>query len=118
LRYQLAKEKLVQDFGIEADEEDVRNVARHAAKAQFAQYGMMAVPENLLNNYVEKMMEKQETVRDFMNRALEEKLIDAVKEKINVEEKEVTSEEFFNIETKESEAKAKENEVEIKESEN
>jgi trigger factor len=111
LKYQLAKEKLVRDFGIEVYDEDVKNAAEHAVKAQFAQYyGMMSVPENLVGNYVEKMLEKQETVRNLVDKVLEEKLTDVAKEKISIEEKEVTSDEFFSIEIKESEAETKKNE--------
>jgi trigger factor len=105
LRYQLAKEKLTQDLGIQIENDDVIKVAERAAKVQFAQYGIMSASDTLLNDYVEKMMERQETVRAFAEKAFEEKLMEAVREKISVEEKEVTVEEFFNTETKESESK-------------
>ncbi|MDR0835705.1 MAG: trigger factor [Tannerella sp.] len=107
LRYQFAKDKLLKDYDLKILDEDVKKVAESAAKAQFAQYGMMSVPDNLLDHYVKKMMEKQETVNNLVERAIEEKLTAVAKEKITVEEKEVTLDEFFKTETKESEDKNK-----------
>ncbi|MDR2145611.1 MAG: trigger factor [Tannerella sp.] len=96
LRYQLAKDKLMTGWGLTVDDNDVKKVAEQAARAQFAQYGMMSVPDNLLTGYVEKMMEKQETVRNLVERAIEEKLAAAAKEKMDVEEREVSFDEFLD----------------------
>jgi trigger factor len=107
LKYQLVREKLVRDFGITVEKYDVINIAERICKAQFIRYGIVPVADMLVN-YVEKMLEKQETVKDFTERVISEKLTEAAKERISVEEKEVTSAEFFNIdnvETKESEIK-------------
>ncbi|MDR2384498.1 MAG: trigger factor [Tannerella sp.] len=103
LRYQFAREKLVLDLGIEVRENDVKSVAERTVKVQYARYGMMSVPESLLNNHVEKMMEDPDNVMKFTERAIEEKLTEIAKEKISIEEKEITCAEFFNMDIDENE---------------
>ena len=97
LKYHLMKEKLVKDNDIKVENEDVEALAKRMAKAQFAQYGMLSVPDDALNSYVEDMMKKQETVNHFVSRVIDDKLSAFMKDKITINEKEVTFEEFGNI---------------------
>ena len=50
LTWHLIKEQLVKANDIKVEQEDVVNMAKEATRAQFAQYGMMSVPEDLLEN--------------------------------------------------------------------
>ena len=97
LKYHLAKEQLVRDNDIKVEKEDLDAFGRRVAKAQFAQYGMLSVPDDALDNYVKDMMKKQETVNNFVDRVIEEKLSALMKEKVAIDEKEVTYEEFGKL---------------------
>ena len=51
LTWHLIKEKLVAANDIKVEQGDLTNMAKEATRAQFAQYGMINVPEELLENY-------------------------------------------------------------------
>ena len=61
---------------------------------QFAQYGMANVPEEYLMNYVDGMLKKRESVDNFVDRAIDLKLTNALKASVKLNEKEVSLDEF------------------------
>lgn len=81
LTWHLIKEQLVKDNEIKVEQEDVINMAKDATKAQFAQYGMMTVPEDILENYAQEMLKKKENVDGLVGRVVEAKLATALKAK-------------------------------------
>lgn len=94
LTWHLIKEQLVKDNEIKVEQEDVINMAKDATKAQFAQYGMMAVPEDILENYAQEMLKKKENVDGLVGRVVEAKLATALKAKVTLNNKTVSMEEF------------------------
>lgn len=97
LAWSLMRDKLAEQFGVKVQDEDVKAVARAAAANQFAQYGMNNVPEEYLDNYVEEMMKKEETVRSFVDHAIEKKLCEAVKKAVTLNKKTVSMDEFNKL---------------------
>ena len=79
---------------IKVEQEDVVNMAKEATRAQFAQYGMMSVPEDLLENYAKEMLKKKESVEGLVNRVVEAKLASALKSQVTLENKAISAEEF------------------------
>ncbi|MGN0311007.1 MAG: trigger factor [Bacteroides sp.] len=94
LTWHLIKEQLVENYAIKVENEDVTAMAKAATKAQFAQYGMMNMPDELLENYAKEMLKKKESVDGLVNRAVESKLVAAVKPQVTLKEKTVSIEEF------------------------
>lgn len=94
LTWHLIKEELVNQNGIKIENEDVLAMAKNATKAQFAQYGMMNVPEDMLENYAKEMLKKKESVDGLVNRAIEAKLALALKGKVILDEKTISLDEF------------------------
>lgn len=94
LKYQLIKEKLVKDNGIKVEDADIENFAKRVAKAQFAQYGMLSVPDSALANYAKEMMKNKQTAQNIVSRVVEEKLSDWLKEQVELDVKEVSAEEL------------------------
>lgn len=97
LTWQLIKEKLVAANEIKVEKEDVENMAREATKSQFAQYGMMNIPEDLLNQYAMEMLKKSETVNDLVNRVVELKLGAALKSQVKLNNKTVSLDDFNKL---------------------
>ncbi|MBO5016098.1 MAG: trigger factor, partial [Bacteroidaceae bacterium] len=97
LTWHLIKEQLVAANQIKVEQEDVLNMAKENTRMQFAQYGMMNLPEEMLENYAKDMLKKQENVEGLVNRAVEVKLAAALKNKAALNNKEVTVEEFNNL---------------------
>ncbi|MBR5688382.1 MAG: trigger factor [Prevotella sp.] len=94
LKWHLIKEQLVAAAGIKIDDNDVKNVAVEAARAQFAQYGMNNVPDEYLQNYAEEMLKKRENVDGLVDRAIDHKLTAALKNIVKLDVKNVTLDEF------------------------
>ena len=94
LTWHLIKEKLVEKYGIKVENEDVVETAKQATRAQFAQYGMMNVPEDVLENYSKEMLKKKEQVDGLVNRAIEGKLAAALKGDVSLDEKTISLDEF------------------------
>ena len=97
LTWHLIKEQLVEAFGIKVEQADILEMAKENTRMQFAQYGMMSIPEEMLENYAKEMLKKKENVEGFVNRAVESKLAAALKEKVSLNNKEVSMEEFNNM---------------------
>ena len=94
LTWHLIKEKLVEANGIKVEQADIQNMAKEATRAQFAQYGMINVPDELLENYSKEMLKKRESVEALVNRVIETKLAAAVKGQITLNHKAISVEDF------------------------
>ncbi|MBR4898855.1 MAG: trigger factor [Prevotella sp.] len=94
LSWHLIKEQLVAQTGVKIEDADLKAVAKQAIRAQFAQYGMQEVPEDILDNYAEEQLKKRENVEQFVDRAIDVKLTNALKQAVKLNVKKVTIEEF------------------------
>lgn len=94
LTWHLIKEKLVEQNEVKVDDEDVKNMAKEVTRMQFAQYGMLNIPDEYLENSVKEMLKKRETVDNLIDRCIEVKLGAAIKEKVTLKESSVTAEDF------------------------
>ncbi len=97
LTYHLIKENLVKGNDLKVEDADVVNVAKQVAKSQFAQYGMLSVPDDVLTNYAQDMLKNKETIQNLVDRAVEDKLAEWLKEHVKLDVKEVSVEEFGNL---------------------
>lgn len=94
LTWHLIKEQLVEANDIKIESVDILEVAKESTRIQFAQYGMMNIPDEMLENYAKEMLKKKESVEGLSNRAVEVKLTAMLKGKVTLDNKEVTVEEF------------------------
>ena len=94
LTWHLIKEQLVSANDIKISDDEVKAAAREAARAQFAQYGMSNVPDEYLDNYAQDMLKKEENVQGFVDRAIDQKLIEVMKNVVKLNEKTVSLDEF------------------------
>ena len=101
LTWHLIKEQLAKKFEVKIDDNDVLEVAKGATRDQFAQYGMANVPEDLLENYAKEMLKQDKTREALINRAVDVKLIQAIKGVVTLAE-EKTSVEDFNKKVQEN----------------
>lgn len=97
IKYQIAKDKIVTENDIKTEASDVQELASQVAQSQFAQYGMSNLPAEMLQDYVKRMLENEETVKGLFARVVENKIVEWMKENITVEEIEIKSEEFSKV---------------------
>lgn len=116
LMWQLTKDYYAKANDTKVETTDVEKYAQKVATSQFAQYGMVGMNDEFVANYAKSLMEKEENVRNFAERALEEKVINSIKEKVTLEDTEITIDDFNKLfETKEE---TPENTTDKKETEN
>ena len=94
LSWHLVKEQLVEKAGIKLEENDLMEQAKESVRAQFAQYGMTNVPDEMLTNYAAETLKKKENVENLVNRAIEVRLAASLKAVVKLDEKTVSLEEF------------------------
>ncbi len=94
LKWHLIKEQIVAASDIKIEDNDLKAVAKETVRAQFAQYGMQNVPDDVLENYAAEQLKKRENVDNFVDRAIDVKLVEAVKKVVKLNEKAVSLEDF------------------------
>ena len=94
VKWDLIKNKVAKDNEIKVEESEVLELAKQVTLQQFQQYGLANLPDEQLEQYAKEVMKKDDDRRKLYERKYEEKVIEHIKEKIKMEEKEVTSDEF------------------------
>jgi trigger factor len=97
LKWHLIKEQIVAAQQIEVKDEDLKAVAKNAMRAQFAQYGMSNVPDDVLENYANEQLKKRENIDNFVDRAVDLKLTEVLKNVVKLDEKAVSLEDFNKL---------------------
>ena len=96
IKYQLIEAKIAKDNDLKVEVEDVKKVAKEKIKMQMMQFGQMDFPEDQMDGIVQNLMSNQEQVRQFSEEVMVQKLLGLYKEKMKVDEKEVTYKEFVD----------------------
>lgn len=94
LKWHLIREQIAEAQGVKVEDADVKNAAKEMARAQFAQYGMNNVPDEYLENYAAEMLKKRETVDNLVERAVDRKLTEALKNVVKLNKKTVSLDDF------------------------
>ena len=97
LKWHMIKEQLVEALGIKIEDADVKEAAKEAARAQFAQYGMNNVPDEYLENYAADMLKKKEYVDNLVDRAIDRKLPEVLTKVVKLNEKEISLDDFNKL---------------------
>lgn len=97
LKWQLIKERIVRDNEIKVEQADVLELAKKATKMQFAQYGMMNAPEDMLQKYAEDMLKDSKIANNLAERVIEEKIVAVIKGKVTLNKKSIKLEEFYKL---------------------
>ena len=94
LKWHLIMEQLVVAQEIKIEDADIKALAKDAIRHQFAQYGMSDLPDDVLEKYADEQLKKPEQVNNYVDHALEQKLVQKLKTVVKLNEKKVTLEEF------------------------
>ena len=94
LTWHLIKEQLIKAQEIKVDDNDIKETAKEAARAQFAQYGMTNIPEEYVENYANEIIKKGDATEALVDRSIDRKLAAALKTVVKLNEKEISVEDF------------------------
>ena len=94
LKWSLIKNQLVKAAGFKIEDADIKSVAKEAARVQFAQYGMTNVPEEYLEKYANDMLKNEKYIDNLVERAIDVKLAESLKNVVNLNKKTVSLDDF------------------------
>lgn len=94
LKWQLIKDKIAKVNDIKIENEDVEQYAKTITKAQFAQYGMVGVEDDIITNYAKDMLKKEENLKGIVEKVAENKVLEVVKASVKLEKVEISLEDF------------------------
>ena len=97
LKWHLIKEKIVKDNNLTVSEEELLETAKKITRAQFAQYGMMNVPEDLLNGYAADMLKKEESKRNIIDQSMSAVVAGFLKGAVKIADKKISVEDFNKL---------------------
>ena len=97
LKWQLIRDRIIAANNIKVENAEITEAAKESTRAQFAQYGMMNIPDELINNYAQDMLKKRETVENLFNRVVEKKLTSVLKPQVTLEKKAISAEDFNKL---------------------
>ena len=94
LEWQIIKDAIAKDNELKVTAEEMQDFAKQLARAQYQQYGLYDIPDEQLESFSKMILEKKEEAERIYQKLFEDKVIAVVKEKVTLNEKEVTQEEF------------------------
>lgn len=97
LKNHLFEEKVLGDAGVKVEEADIKAAALNYTRSMFGAYGTQGLSDEMLESIIEPSMKKEDYRSKMINLAVSQKVRDVIKNKVKVEEKEVSSEEFFKL---------------------
>ncbi len=97
LKWQLIKDVVIKENEIRVTPEETKSFAIQMALAQYGQYGIYDVPDEQLESFAKRILDKPEENERIYKRIYEEKVIQTVKEKVTLQETEISQEEFNEL---------------------
>ena len=97
LEWHLIKEQLAEQTGIKIEQSDLLETAKAQTRAQFAQYGMANIPEEVIERYANEQLQKREQQENFVEQTIERKLREALKNVVKLQKKTVSTEQFNKL---------------------
>lgn len=94
LKWQLIKDKLAKANDVKIENADIEEYAKKVTRAQFAQYGMVGMDDELIANYAKDMLKKEDTLKNLIEKVAEEKVFAIIKSAVKTDNKEVSIEDF------------------------
>ena len=97
MKWSAIQKYFAKKLSIEVKPEDMEAEAKAYAAAQFAQYGMMNVADEMLTNYAQQILSNKEEANKLIEKVYEAKVVEAVTPLVKVSNKSVTIAELNKI---------------------
>lgn len=97
LRWQLIKNKVARENEVKITEEELLKEAANITRYQFQSYGLYYVTDEQIENYARETLKREDDAKRIADKVLEDKVIGLLKNKVTLEEKPVTAEEFNKL---------------------
>jgi len=94
LRYQLIEGKIINEYNLQVQFDELKEFSKGFIKTQMAQFGQLDPKEEELDNIAARVLGNKDEVKRLSEQLMSQKLLTLYKEKIDLETKEVTYENF------------------------
>ena len=102
LKWQLIQNKVITENEIQVNAEELKAGVRQQLLRQFAHYGIQQADDEMMDEMVEKFMKREDEVRKMNDQLYDQKVMELFKSKATLNEKKVSSEEFYEMLSKEN----------------
>ena len=94
IRYQLIEAKLVEQYDLKIDREQVKSFARDMIHGQMAKFGRKDVSDHELDDIAERILGNQDEIKRISDQLMSKKMIDLFRAEANLKTKKVSYEDF------------------------
>ena len=94
IRYQLIESKLVTNYDLKIDMDQIKNFAKEMIKTQMLQFGRADVAEQELEDIAGRILGNQDEVKRISDQLMSQKMIDLFKAEANLKLKKVKYDDF------------------------
>ena len=102
LKWQLIENKIIRENDIKVSHDELKDGVRDQLRQQFAYYGMQQADDEMMEDMVQKFMQRQEEVKKINDQLYDQKVMEFFKEKATLSESKTTSEKFYEMLAKEN----------------
>ncbi len=99
LSWDITRDKLAKAYGITVSEEEVMAASKAYVRAIMASYGMPNVPDDFVDKRATEQLKERRTAIMLAEHALESKLMQAISEKVTLNHKSISLDDFNKLET-------------------
>ncbi|MBQ6604860.1 MAG: trigger factor [Tidjanibacter sp.] len=107
MKWSTIQKHFVKENNITVTEEDMNNEAKALAAAQFAQYGMLNIGDEMLTNYAKQILSNKQEANKVLDKLYERKVLDVIEPMVGVSKKSVNSDDLAKVLEKAAAKKAK-----------
>jgi len=94
MQWRLIENKIIKDNGIKVDADEAKEEARAYIRSEYARYGQVPADEDL-DKITKDLLSKEKEAQKIFENLYSKKVLDLIREKCTLEEKQVSYDEFF-----------------------
>lgn len=96
-KWQLVRNSMMKKYEFKIEIDDIKQAARSQVLYQYAMYGMTNVPDEILNDAVDHLMNDSRQIDRIAETVEDEKVISKIKETATFKGKKISSEKFYEL---------------------
>ena len=96
-RWQLVRGAFMRKYGFKVEQKDINDAAVGYVHYQYAMYGLPSVPEEMVKEAVQNMMQDRKQIDRLVEQVEDSKVMGKLKEEITIKAKKITSEKFREL---------------------
>ena len=93
-KWQLTRGYIMNKLGLKVEQKDIQEAAESYVAYQYAMYGMGNVPQELIKNSAQNVLEDENQVRRLEEQVEDNKTIGAIREKVTLQTKKISEDKF------------------------